>query len=171
MCQLINDYELIYLFQMHQDDIALECLIGKYERMIWKYIHLFNVSLNDQSDYYQEGIMLLHKAVAYFDENKNKTFTRYFELILKRRFFRLKNKEPKYVLQEEKEFFERLEYEEEIEFKPLNLILKNEIEKSVYQLHIIEGHDIKKVSLKTGYTHKQIYNAVYRIKEKYKAMI
>ncbi len=171
MCQLINDYELIYLFQTHQDDIALECLIGKYERMIWKYVHLFNVPINEQDDYFQEGLMLLYHAIKYFDEQKNKTFTRYFELILKRRFFRLKSKEPMYVFQDEKEFFDHLVYEETLELTPLEVPLKNDIEINVFKYHFQEGHSINDVSEKTGYTHKQIYNAVYRIKEKYKAMV
>ena len=59
-----------------------------------KMIHLFNVEPKDQDDFYQEAIILLVDTVYTFNEQKNKTFTRYFELVLKRRFIRLKQQLP-----------------------------------------------------------------------------
>ncbi|CCV64861.1 RNA polymerase sigma-70 factor, ECF subfamily [Alteracholeplasma palmae J233] len=170
MYPIINDYELIYLVQSYQDELSLEYLVGKYERLIWKYIHLLDIPKREQEDYYQEGIMLLHKAVVYFDENKNKTFTRYFELILKRKFFKLKNRLPEYRLQEETHFLKHAAYHEDYEeFEEIDL--KNPMEKIIYEAYFKERKKITQIACETNYTKKQIYNTIYRIKEKYKAVL
>lgn len=91
----MNDYELIYLVQNHRDGIALEYLFKKYKLLIWKYIHMYDVPYYERDDFLQEGYLMLNKAINLFDESKNKTFTRYFELILKRKFWALLKKAAK----------------------------------------------------------------------------
>jgi len=66
----MNDYELIYLVQNHQDGIALEFLFDKYKLLIWKYIHQYEVPYYEREDFFQEGLIMLHKAVLRFDEAK-----------------------------------------------------------------------------------------------------
>jgi RNA polymerase sporulation-specific sigma factor len=159
----MNDYELIYLIQNHQDGIALEFLFKKYKRLIWKYIHQYDVPYYEQDDFFQEGLIMLHKAVMTFNEEKNKTFTRYFELILKRRFWALLKRLPKHEIKEIPDIQGGyIIYEEEIEYPDL----KSKLEIDVFEMHYLKGESIKVISQKTGYTRKQIYNAIYRIKDK-----
>jgi RNA polymerase sporulation-specific sigma factor len=159
----MNDYELIYLVQNHQDGIALEFLFEKYQLLIWKYIHQYDVPYYEQDDFFQEGLLMLHKAIMTFDESKNKTFTRYFELILKRRFWALLKKLPKYVIKEIPEIPGGYILEEEPIIIP---DLKSKLELDIFEMHFLNGESIKNISKKTGYKPKQIYNAIYRIKEK-----
>ena len=159
----MNDYELIYLIQNHQDGIALEFLFKKYKRLIWKYIHQYDVPYYEQDDFFQEGLIMHHKAVMTFNEEKNKTFTRYFELILKRRFWALLKRLPKHEIKEIPDIQGGyIIYEEEIEYPDL----KSKLEIDVFEMHYLKGESIMIISQKTGYTRKQIYNAIYRIKDK-----
>ena len=82
----MNDYELVYLIRFEQCQVALDFLYMKYSRFIWKQIHVLHVNHYEQDDFHQEGLLMLHKAVTTFNEAKNKTFMRYFDLILKRHF-------------------------------------------------------------------------------------
>lgn len=160
----MNDYELIYLVQNHQDGIALEFLFKKYKLLIWKYIHQYQVPYYEQDDFFQEGLVMLIKAVNRFDEAKNKTFTRYYELILTRRFWALLKKLPKYITAEIHDVPGEYILEDK-EYDAPNL--KSEIELIIYDLYFIKNEKIKDISQKTGYRIKQIYNAIYRIKEKH----
>ena len=45
----------------------------------------------------KEGLIVLHKAVMTFKDTYNKTFMRYFETILERKFINLANKKKRYV--------------------------------------------------------------------------
>jgi len=106
---------------------------------------------------------MLHKAVITFNEDKNKTFTRYFELILKRRFWALLKRLPKYEIKEIPEIQGGYMISEgEMEYPDL----KSKLELDVYEMYYLNQEGIKLISQKTGYTAKQIYNAIYRIKDK-----
>ena len=164
----MNDYELIYLVQNHQDGIALEFLFDKYKLLIWKYIHQYEVPYYEREDFFQEGLIMLHKAVLRFDEAKNKTFTRYFELILKRRFWALLKKLPKYVIKEIPDISGGYIIEEE---PVISIDLKSDLEKTIFKMYFLNQEKVKTISKKTGYTRKQIYNAIYRIKDKYQTII
>lgn len=160
----MNDYELIYLVQNHQDGIALETLFQKYDKLIWKYIHMYQVPYIEREDFHQEGLIMLYKAVIRFDEAKNKTFTRYFELILKRRFWALLKKLPKYIIKDIPDIQGSYILKEE---PVIEIDLKSEIETQVFKMYFLENIKVKSISKKTGYTAKQIYNAIYRIRDKY----
>ncbi len=159
----MNDYELIYLVQNHQDGIALEFLFKKYEKLIWKYVHQYNVPYYEQDDFFQEGLLMLHKAIMTFDESKNKTFTRYFELILKRKFWALLKRLPKYEIKEIPEIQGGYLLQEEEIIIP---DLKSKLELDIFEMYFVRNEKISDISKKTGYQVKQIYNAIYRIKDK-----
>lgn len=162
----MNDYELVYLIRFEQCHIALDFLYSKYQRFIWKQIHLLHISGYEQNDFHQEGMLMLYKAVNTFDESKNKTFMRYFELILKRHFYHLIKKLPKYVLQDESAFTQgRYDIDETVD---CFLILCSDIEKAIYQSYFVEERAIEKIALDLALSKKQVYNTIYRIKEKYK---
>jgi RNA polymerase sporulation-specific sigma factor len=166
---VMNDYELIYLIQCHHDHIAFDYLYKKYERFIWKNVHLLHLDHNELDDFFQEGILMLLKATQTFDESKNKTFTRYFELILKRQFYHLCNKLPTYELNEDACLYESGKEEETIELPTMTFSSK--LEQDVYDMHFIKAQKIKVIAVHLGVNQKAIYNAIYRIKEKYKNVL
>lgn len=161
----MNDYELIYLIQNHQDGVALDVLFKKYDKLIWKYIHLYQVPKFEHQDFHQEGMLMLYKAAKTFNEDKKKTFTRYFELILKRHFWKLIKKLPKYVLKEEVDLKDD-SYIKDSFILHIDLDLKSDIEKLVFETYYKKGYKIKEIAQLSGYSRKQIYNAIYRIKDK-----
>jgi RNA polymerase sporulation-specific sigma factor len=129
----MNDYELVYLFKTQKDSIAFDFLFQKYRKFIWKNIHMLNIDQKEHDDFFQEGILMLHKAVQTFDESKNKTFTRYFELILKRHYYQLIHKLPKYLLYEDSNFMECFSCHEV--YDDIDFIEKcSDFEKDIYTL-------------------------------------
>lgn len=165
---VMNDYELIYLIQEEHDDHALRFMFLKYHKFIWKHVHLLNVSSKDSDDFHQEGVLMLFKAIKTFNEKFNKTFTRYFELILKRHFYQLKRSLPTYILYEHTDFCKGVSY---IEEEPVFLDLKSDLEQMIYEHYFQQRKPIDEIVSLTNYTKKQIYNSIYRIKEKYKIVI
>lgn len=164
----MNDYELVYLIRHEHDHVAQEFLIRKYHRFIWKQVHLLGVDTREFDDFHQEGLMMLIKAVQTFNESKGKTFTRYFELILKRQFYQLKRTLPKHQLYENPDFYKGIVYLEET---PLTEFGLNEKEQIVYQAYFIEKQAIADIATQMNQNKKHIYNMIYRIREKYKKMI
>ncbi|MFA6800579.1 MAG: sigma-70 family RNA polymerase sigma factor [Acholeplasmataceae bacterium] len=164
-----NDYELLYLIRGENDQIAFEYLFNKYERLIWKNIHLLNIENIEREDFIQEGILMLYKAIQTFDEFKNKTFTRYFELILKRHFYHMKKKIPKfvyneYILNQQQSYYLEEDHSKFLEGCSL-------FEQEVFELYFIENKSAKYIQETTQCSLKQVYNAIYRLKEKYKKYV
>ncbi|AUD62332.1 hypothetical protein BK010_01575 [Tenericutes bacterium MO-XQ] len=168
--KIMNDYELVYLIKSQADTIAFDFLFQKYHKLIWKYVHLMHIDQKEHDDFYQEGIQVLYKAAMTFDESKNKTFTRYFELILKRHFYALISKLPKYQLYEDSNFMECFAYHEPETYDEVT-DLCSEFEKDIFQYYFIEKQAVKRISKQMSCEPKKIYNAIFRIKEKYKNMI
>jgi len=164
----MNDYELIYLIQNERDDIAMSFMFKKYHKFIWKQVHLLNVDPKEHDDLHQEGILMLHKALQTFDESKNKSFTRYFELILKRQLYRMKKNIPNYYLYDNTDFCKGASY---IEEEPIEIEFSSELELIVHDLYFLKRRSVSEIMRQTGYTKKQIYNTVFRVKEKYKNML
>jgi RNA polymerase sporulation-specific sigma factor len=168
MLRVMNDYELIYLIQSEHDELALNFMFEKYHKFIWKQVHLLSIESKERDDFHQEGILMLHKAIKTFKPEKNKCFMRYFELILKRHFYQLKRSIPDYFLYEHTDFCKGVSY---IEEEPLTLDLKSELEQIVYESYFKNRTSVLEISKRTQYTKKQIYNSIYRIREKYKIVI
>ncbi len=164
----MNDYELVYLIQNEQDDIAMEFMFKKYHKFIWKQVHLLNVDSKELDDLHQEGVLMLHRALKTFDESKNKSFTRYFELILKRQLYRVKNNIPNYYLYEHTNFCKGASYLEE---EPIEISFSSVLEQQIHSLYFLQSRSVAEIIRQTGYTKKQVYNTVFRIKEKYKNML
>lgn len=163
---LLNDYELIYIIKTHQDEKALELMINKYRNLIWKMIHLFNVEQKDQDDFYQEAIILLVDTVYSFNEQRNKTFTRYFELVLKRRFIRLKQQLPGWKLYEKVELIEdRMQPYESVLMEIPDL---TEQEAIIFEYYFVKHYTTKAIVRETNLSTKQVYNSLYRLKQRLK---
>jgi RNA polymerase sporulation-specific sigma factor len=168
MRYVMNDYELVYLIQNESDEVALEYLFKKYHKLIWKHVHIMNLSSMEHDDFYQEGLLILNKAIQTFNPDKNKSFTRYFELILRRHLYLIQSRLPKYTLCEDASFFKGVTYivEEEPE-----ILFYSQMENDIYKAYFIDRMKIKDIASKYPYHIKQIYNTIYRIKEKYKIVI
>ncbi len=168
MYLVMNDYELIYLIRTEQDEIALSFMFKKYHKFIWKHIHLLNIQEKEHDDFHQEGLLMLHKAILTFDENRGKSFTKYFELILKRQFYQCIHKIPKYLLFDHTNFCTAVTY---IEEEPIEMTFTSELEQKIYTCYFVQGMSVQQIFDTYAYTKKQIYNSIFRIKEKYKMMV
>jgi RNA polymerase sporulation-specific sigma factor len=168
MKYVMNDYELIHLIRDERDVHATEYMLHKYKRLIWKHIHRIGVPEKDMDDYFQEGQMMLIKAVKTFDESHNKTFTRYFELIMTRHFYHLRRASWNVVLHDDVSFVEgSVTIEEEMpEFE-----FSSALEERVYKDYILGTRTVKDLTLDMGVDRKTVYNTIYRVKEKIKKML
>ncbi len=165
----MNDYELVYLIQTEMCQVAFDFMYQKYRRFIWKQIHLLHVNYLEFDDFHQEGILMLLKAVSTFNEAKNKTFMRYFELILKRHYYHLVRRLPRYILKDEASFQQGTYYiDESIDSF---LMTCSDIEQWIYQFYFVECRPIASIAEDLKLSKKQVYNTIYRIKEKYKSML
>jgi len=87
-----NDYELLYLIY-EKDDIALDIMFRKYIPLIKARIKAFRIKPRNQEDFLQEGLLVLNKAIQRYNPDFKKTFTKYFDMILQRRFIQILKKE------------------------------------------------------------------------------
>src|SRR5690554_6807866 len=159
-----NDYELVYLVQSENCEAALETLIYKYKLMVYKYIHQYQLKTTDFDDYVQEAAILLHKAVYLFIDKYNKTFTRYYELLLRRKLLYLKGKEPLYELNEAAIYIK--DHNPYIKYEDVDGLAS--FEQNVYKRYFVLNQNIPFIARSESKSAKQIYNVIYRIKSKYK---
>lgn len=166
-----NDYELLYMVNDHNDMVALDILLKKYEKYIYKLVHRFFYYEREKEDYFQEGILVLYKAIKTFDDRYNKTFMRYFEVLITRHFINIYHKHKRESLSMV-EFINELIIEESIlpdESYELNMVeptFKSKKEQVVFTYYFKENRSIQRIALETGLNTKQIYNAIYRIRKK-----
>ena len=84
-----NDNEIIYLIKSGNEE-AYNFLVEKYSRMI--YSRIIQMRLTDAEDCYQEGLIALYDAINSYNIDFNKSFNKYFELVLKNRLIDIKRK-------------------------------------------------------------------------------
>jgi len=167
MSEIINDYELVYLSNYELSEQAYLVISNKYSKFIYKMIHQLHIPYHLIDDYYQEGLMMLDKAIHTFDEFRYKTFMRYFELILLRHFLRLRKDSFTYVL------YDNLDYivdttNHMLEGIDHHLEFGSKVEKIIYQKYFVEKQTIDYIVADNGLDKKKVYNALYRIKTKLK---
>lgn len=177
----LNDYEIIHLIQTENDGVAYEILLKKYEGLIMRYISLYKIPLSEKEDYLSEGRLILSKAAQIFDESCGKTFTRFFEMLLKQHFWKLLRKRPKYVLSEKLEYFtesnsysisKKKFYEKDYENILSDLLkLLSPLEKIIYEKHYILKKTLLVIAKEEKLKLKVVYNAIYRIKSKLKSIL
>ncbi len=166
-----NDYELVYMVNENNDELAFNILLKKYQNYIYKKVHQFFFYENEIDDYFQEGIFCLVKAIQSFDQKYNKTFMRYFEVIINRHFINLhrNNKKLWQTYQNLKDTFV-VEEQEQYYYDFDKIKFKSAIEQKVYQYYYLEGKTIKFIEESLNLNSKQVYNAICRIKNKIKAI-
>lgn len=169
----MNDYELLYLIHQGSDE-ALEIMFDKYQYLIYARVKRFNIPISLRDDFVQEGYIMLNKAIKTYKMESNKTFNKYFDLILQRRFISLIRINKTYqnyaVLMEE--------VNPSYESDATNDTSSIEVRESMFskQEHLIfvnkylNSMTTEEMVLKFGLTPKQIYNATVRIKAKLKQM-
>lgn len=165
-----NDHELLYLIKQH-DEAALEEMFHKYEPLIYTMIAKYHFPTTQKEDYLQEGRLVLHKAIDNYQESFQKTFTKYFELLLTNRFnslYREYKKTLNQVLLEDVDVVASVEAKEDAlqvdmgQFSPF--------EKQIYEYCFIQKHKIEDATKEFGTSRKAIYNAIGRIKKKVSKM-
>lgn len=165
----INDYEIIYLMQKHPGHEIYNLLVEKYQRLIYKNIYSLGAYGYEVDDLYQEGVIILLESARKFNPYYNKTFTRYFELVLRRHLIKIRSKDN-LVLHDNYSFTNSYSSQnhQDYELEQFRNSLLTNIEKEVFQRYFIMGQSVSSISVMTKYSAKQIYNTIYRIKEKYK---
>jgi len=171
---MYNDYEIINLIREGNNE-ALELMFDKYSRLISKKIYKFNL-YKDYDDMFQEGMMILYKSIKAFNEIYKKSFTRYFELNLERKYMTILTKRIRRM-----EIFKNNElfiYETNNNLNQNSVyyeLLKKEIAKIltnnehlVYTLRELNNYSITYISEKHSMTDKEIYNSLHRAKVKIK---
>ena len=172
--QRYNDYEIINLIREGNDE-ALKLMFDKYSRLISKKIYKFNLYF-DYDDMHQEGLMILYKSIKVFDEAYAKSFTRYFEQNLERKFSTILTKKIR-----RNEIFKNNEnfiYETNNNVNQNSVyydLLKKEIAKVltynehlVYTLRELNNYSITYIKENHGLSEKVIYNCLHRAKVKIK---
>lgn len=163
-----NDYELIYLIR-ENNEVAMKVMIEKYSPLIWRVIRNMRIKSSELDDFYQEGLICLFKAIDTFDDSYNKTFTRYFEMIWRRRVLGLlRSSTLDYQRIDDFDSFgmesyvlEEMAFEYNIE---VNLEKMDDFEKKVYLLYNIENYSIEYISNSLNVKRKKIYNTIEKIK-------
>ena len=132
-----NDYELLYLINTGSDE-ALEIMLKKYEKLIYSMIHKFHVFNSNFDDAVQEARMSLLKSIRKYSEFENKTFTKFFELILERKLIDLYHIEIKNKKIEDHLLTFDTDMVYVIEDKLDGLIMKENFAKQFYKLYSFE---------------------------------
>jgi len=169
-----NDYEIISQIREGNNE-ALELLFEKYKPLIYKKIYKFNLYY-DFDDMYQESLMILFKSLEKFDEKYSKTFTRYFEQNLERKFITIVSKRvrrseifrqnEKYIFEHNHNTYHESEYYELIKIEIAKILTKTE--NLVYTLRELNNYSISYISGNYGLGDKVIYNSLHRAKKKIK---
>ena len=167
-----NDNEIIYLIRSGNEE-AYIFLVEKYSRMI--YSRIIQMRLSDIEDCYQEGLIALYDSITTYNIDYNKTFNKYFELVLKNRLVDIKRKrdsEYEYILDDVLidnivAIKETSEYDRLVDFKKVPTIL-NEIEKEVFKLYYVDNHTIEEVSNMINLNKSRVYSIIFEIKNKIK---
>jgi RNA polymerase sporulation-specific sigma factor len=167
----MNDYELLYLIGERNDD-ALALMVQKYQPLIISKLFHFNIRPSERDDYMQEGNMMLLHAIKVFDPTFQKTFTRFFELILTRKFINLMTPSHKQMIYLSEELMEHLKVEEETRWRlfPHHLTIAKAslkpLEFDVFVEHYQHGYSIEQIAYNQKQSVKKIYNTLYQIKIK-----
>jgi RNA polymerase sporulation-specific sigma factor len=169
-----NDYEIINLIKDGNQD-ALALMFDKYKNLISKKISKFNL-VYDYDDCYQEALMILYKSIVKFDDHHLKSFTRFFELNLERRFITIVTKRVRrgqifsqnelYIYENNHSVESNSVYYELYKKEIAKILTKQEF--LVYTLRELCNFSISYIRLECGLDDKKVYNTLHRAKVKIK---
>lgn len=169
-----NDYEIIELIKEGHEE-ALNLMFDKYKLFIAKKIGKFNLS-SEYDDCIQEGLIVMYKSILKFNEDFNKSFTRYFEHNLENRFISMIRTRQRYgkfiyeklpvmydfnVCESEKTYYTEKEIQDALsEF--------SDFEKNVFKQKYLSRLSTQKTAEIMNCDIKKVYNAIDRIRLKLK---
>jgi RNA polymerase sporulation-specific sigma factor len=169
----MNDYELLYLIGERNED-ALALMIEKYQPMIVSKCFHFKIRSSERDDFIQEGNLMLLHAIKIFDPSFQKSFTRFFELILTRKFMNLMTPLRKQLIYFSEDLFESMRVEETLTWH-LNdahvSIAKETLTPFEFQIfieHYQQAISIAQIASTQDVSVKKVYNTLYQIKNKLK---
>lgn len=165
----LNDYELLYQIS-ENDEFAYTLMIQKYSKFILSRIRKFGFSA-EMDEYYQEGIIVLGKAVETFNGNYNKTFMRYFEKLLINKFINLKKKKTdEYEFFEDTYMCENYVLEEMVATYQVNKIksILSDLETNVFVDYFVDNYSIDYISSKYELDVNKVYLTIRTIRKKMK---
>lgn len=165
----LNDYELLYLIK-EGNEKAYWLFLKKYEPFIVKLSKRFYSIYDD--DFLYDGYLILNEAINKYDEKYNKTFYKFFELLLARyycKFIRKSSMENVAL----NEYYYRLtlskrrSYDERVELAKGEIYnIKDELLKNIILEYIYSDQTITTICKKYNYNVKNVYNKLYEIKNK-----
>ncbi len=166
-----NDYELLYLISESEPE-ALDILYKKYMNLIGKRIKSFRIQERYKEDFMQEGLMVLDVAIQHFDPHFTKSFNKYFDLILQRKFMQLLMKEKNYIYSVDLALDEgTVQDVNHFVYEPIVhehiSISCSTFEDEVYQLYL-KHYRPREIAIQLHCNIKRVYNCLFRIKEKIK---
>lgn len=179
-----NDYELLYLIY-ECDEEALGILFNKYEPFIKKKIFDFKINRTMYDDFFQEGLLSLDLAIRKYNPFYDKSFFKFFEMILTRRIMTLLHKNRDAFYGEVAINDEELYCEEVGKFayadltlsesrndsvvlrdQTISLAMLTDFEKEVFELTYSKGMKPKEIASVANIDIRKVYNSIYRIKIK-----
>lgn len=167
-----NDYELLYMISQASEE-AIDIMYEKYQFLIKKLIKKYNVAYRNRDDYFQEGMMMINKAIRLYNESSKMSFTRYVELLLQRRFIDLYRQSKKNT--EQMLSLEEIDYVvPDVTTTSLNETIElsynewSEFEKKVFELRINKELPPREIAKILQVEVDSVYSATERVKSKIK---
>lgn len=166
-----NDYELLYLISEHSES-ALEIMYEKYRPLIYARIRDFKIAKSSVEDFFQEGLFVLHICINRFNDIYKKSFTRYFDICLQRKYLDLLRSNRNYFYNTD--LYNSLDIlgEKKVEYTGVYVEARefekklSKFERVIFQYKYIEDYSIKQMAEVLNIDCKKIYNALSRIKIK-----
>jgi len=169
-----NDYEILHEIREGNEE-ALRLMFAKYKNLISKKIGHFNLGY-EYDDMLQEGYMILYRSITSFNPDEGKTFTRYVDLNLDRKFISIVTKRVRrneifqnnklYIFENNHNRATSSVYYELYKKEIAKLLTKREY--LVYTLRELQNYSITYISDKLAIPDKTIYNSLHRAKWKIK---
>lgn len=165
----LNDYELLYLIKEGNEE-AYNLMLKKYEPFIKKLAYRFYGIVNE--DFIYDGYLVMLEAINKFDESFNKTFLKYFELLLARYYCKYlietvkESKAYSSLVENIKIATRKVQDDRVMKAKREIFSIEDEMLKRIIIEHIYENYTISFLCKKYNYNVKKVYNKLYEIKNK-----
>lgn len=163
-----NDYELIDLIRENNEE-AIEIMYEKYDSLIKNRVARFKIKPSMFEDFVQEGRLALNKAIQSYKMDSTKTFNKFFDMILQRRFITIlkQNQKDFYNIVYVDDIFSLIkEDQEEPLIDHLEDVQLTDLEQVIYQMRYVEQYKPREIAEILKMDAKQVYNACNRIKKK-----
>lgn len=166
-----NDLELLYLVYEGEKE-AYDMLFEKYFGLIYKRAVGFKIKSKNFDDFLQEGLMSLDVAIYTYNPQFQKSFTRYFDMILQRKFISILRKESGYFYNVTLVgTYDSVEEEHPTFNGKIMDFDFTDFEKRIFSLKFLKNFKAVEISNYLNCDIKKVYNSLYTIKEKMKQVL